>query len=70
MTEAPPASQSYLLRLWPASEAAARVWRVSLTNVQTGERVGFADLSSLIAFLEVQMDGTSKHDDFPPPNAP
>jgi len=70
MTEALPASQSYLLRLWPASSAGTRVWRVSVVNVHTGERIGFADLASLVAFLEAQTDGMSKHDDRPPPNAP
>jgi len=63
MTEAPPAPQSYLLRLWPANETGAWIWRASLTNVQTGERIGFADLAGLVAFLEAQTDGASKHDD-------
>src|SRR5690349_18240252 len=69
MTEAPPTPQAYLLRLWPASSAGTRVWRVSVVNVHTGERYGFADLASLVAFLAAQTDGTSKHDDRPPPNA-
>ena len=70
MTEAPPAAQSYVLRLWPASSAGTRVWRASLTNVQTGERIGFADLASLLAFLEAQTDAALPADDRPPPNAP
>ncbi len=67
MTEALPASQSYLLRLWPASSAGTRVWRASLANVQTGERIGFADLASLFTFLESQIDGDRQPDDRPPP---
>ena len=70
MTEAPPASQSYLLRLWPASSAGTRVWRASLANVQTGERIGFADLASLVAFLEAQTGADARPNDRPPSSAP
>ena len=66
MTEAPPASHAYLLRLWPASSAGTRVWRASVTNVQTGERIGFADLASLVAFLEAQTGAVARPDDRPP----
>ena len=62
MTEAPSTSQSYLLRLWQASEAGARLWRASLTNVQTGERIGFADLDSLLVFLKEQTGGDARPD--------
>ena len=54
MTEAPAVAQSYLLRLWQASSAGKPVWRASLANIHTGERRGFADLASLVAFLEAQ----------------
>ena len=57
MTQAPPVSHAYLLRLWPATSAGTRVWRASVVTVQTGERRGFADLASLFTFLEGQMDG-------------
>ena len=70
MTEAPPASQAYLLRLWTASQAGTRVWRASIVNVQTGERRGFADLASLFAFLESQIGGDRQPADRPPLNAP
>jgi len=70
MTEAPPASQSYLLRLWPASEAGNHVWRASLANVQTGERIGFANLASLVAFLEAQTSADVRPDERPPPTVP
>jgi len=62
MIEAAPASQSYLLRLWPASSAGTHVWRASLTNVQTGERLGFADLDSLLVFLKEQTGGDARPD--------
>ncbi len=67
MTEAPPPSQSYLLRLWPASSAGTCVWRASLANVQTGERHGFADLASLLAFLEAQTGTDARPDERPSP---
>ena len=45
--------RSYLLRLWQESEKAA-VWRASLQNPHTGERVGFASLDKLYDFLQRQ----------------
>jgi hypothetical protein len=70
MTEPPPASQSYLLRLWQASSAGKRVWRASITNVYTGERRGFADLASLVAFLEAQTDAAIRLNNRPPSAEP
>jgi hypothetical protein len=43
---------AYLLRLW--REESAVQWRATLQNPHTGERRSFADLSSLLAFLEEQ----------------
>ena len=70
MTEAPPTSYAYLLRLWQASSAGTRVWRASLVNVQTGERIGFADLARLVAFLESQTGAAIPADDRPPSTVP
>jgi hypothetical protein len=53
MSEA--AYQSYLLRLWRARSGEHTVWRASLENPHTGERVGFASLKQLLAFLEDQL---------------
>ena len=44
---------SHLLRLWRGSGAKA-VWRASLENVFTGERVSFASLDELFDFLRGQ----------------
>jgi hypothetical protein len=44
--------ESYLLRLWESDEAGQLIWRASLESTDTGERRGFADLSSLFAYLE------------------
>ena len=41
--------QSYLLRLW-RDEPGGR-WRMSLQDVKSGERIGFADLERLFAYL-------------------
>lgn len=45
---------SYLLRLWPANDQGQVTWRASLENPRTGERLGFASLERLFAFLQDQ----------------
>jgi hypothetical protein len=59
MAREPPDYLSYLLRLWRAHERGSPhwrlpVWRASLQSPQTGERVGFATLDDLFAFLREQ----------------
>jgi hypothetical protein len=46
--------RSYLLRLWLVTERGQAAWRASLENPHTSERVGFASLERLFAFLEDQ----------------
>jgi len=48
----PPEYLAYLLRLW--REESAAHWRATLQNPHTGERRSFADLHTLLAFLEAQ----------------
>ena len=50
---------SYLLRFWEVRGRVElpSVWRFSLTDPHTGERKGFADLETLVAFLRGQMAG-------------
>jgi hypothetical protein len=45
--------RAYLLRLWRVNSEAARrtEWRASLEDPRTGERLGFANLEQLFAFL-------------------
>ena len=43
---------SYLLRLWQTQEKGESAWRASLESAHTGERLGFASLAELYAFLE------------------
>jgi hypothetical protein len=42
---------SYLLRLWREKGSASTGWRASLQDPLSGERVGFAHLDELVAFL-------------------
>ena len=43
---------AFLLRLWRGDDKKA--WRATLQNPHTGERRSFADLPTLLAFLEEQ----------------
>jgi len=47
--------KSYLIRLWPACHADQMVWRASLEDPHTGQRVGFSDLDQLIDYLKDQI---------------
>jgi len=51
--------RSYLLRLWRA-ETLDQGWRASLEDPRTGERIGFASLEQLFAFLMEQVEGKAK----------
>ena len=43
---------AYLLRLWPEWSGGRPLWRASLERPQAGERLGFASLVHLFAYLE------------------
>jgi hypothetical protein len=45
---------SYLLRLWQETGGETNCWRASLQDPLSGERVGFAHLDELVAFLRQQ----------------
>ena len=49
---------SYLLRIWVVEQNGALVWRASLESSRRGERLGFADLDALFAFLRQQTSTT------------
>ena len=51
----PPVYLAYLLRVWQVEVQTKPVWHASLEDPHTGERKGFADVQSLIAFLEAEM---------------
>jgi hypothetical protein len=42
---------AYLLRLWQVQDKGGIGWRASVENAHTGEKVGFAHLDQLVAFL-------------------
>jgi hypothetical protein len=43
--------RSYLLRFWQDGGEPASAWRFSLEDPHTGERLGFADVNQVLAFL-------------------
>ena len=47
---------SYLLRVWRADPGNLSGWRASLEDPHTGERLGFASLEQLFAFLMEQTE--------------
>ncbi len=51
--------RSYLLRLW-REETLDPCWRAALEDPHTGERIGFASLEQLFAFLMEQVEGDAK----------
>jgi len=42
---------AYMLRLWQVQDGAKSVWRVSLESPHTGERLVFATMDLMVAFL-------------------
>ena len=63
MSDRQPRRRSFLLRLWRAGNGDTPEWRFALEDVQTRERRGFADLVSLVAYLEAEIRAV-------PPQAP
>ncbi len=43
--------RSYILRLWNTDPSGAAGWRASLEDPRSGERIGFASLEQLFAYL-------------------
>ncbi len=43
--------QAFLLRFWQEQSGEAPVWRFSLEDPSSGQRLGFADLAALTTFL-------------------
>jgi hypothetical protein len=59
MTEEREYFYSFLLRLWRAGNDRESVWRASLESPHTGERLGFANLGELFAYLEARIEETA-----------
>ena len=49
---------SYLLRLWRSERPLNSEWRASLESSETGQRIGFANLEQLFAYLMDLSEGT------------
>ena len=47
---------SYLLRLWQVRRDEGIIWQASLQNARTGERIGFATVEALLAYLQEQTE--------------
>ena len=62
MTREPQRYLSYLLRLWQTTSGGELVWRASLEDSRTGDRMGFANLDALFAFLRQQTGVKSDSD--------
>jgi hypothetical protein len=62
---------AYLLRLWRADNGTEAIWRASLQDVRTGERLGFAGLDEALVFLRQQVEPPSdpRHHDCGPDSA-
>jgi hypothetical protein len=56
---APPDYHAGLLRLW--REGAGEAWRASLQLAEKGERIGFADLAHLFAYLRRLTEDPHSH---------
>ena len=47
---------AYLLRLWRVDNGTEAIWRASLQDVRTGERLSFPGLDQALAYLRQQLD--------------
>lgn len=61
-----PSYQSFLLRLWleeaPQAQAGRTGWQAQIESIQSGDSWRFADVASLIAFIE-EVFAPEEHDD-------
>ena len=62
-----PLYRSYLLRLWTSVHNGEVIWRASLEDANTGERLGFATLERMFDFLRTQVAVSSERSDQPDP---
>ncbi len=51
--------RAYLLRLWCPNAQGASCWQASLEDPHTGERIGFANLEHLFAYLMELSEGNA-----------
>jgi hypothetical protein len=65
-----PGYYSYLLRLWREKGSASIQWRASLQDPHSRERIGFAHLDELVAFLRGQTGLVPRAEDLEDERAP
>ena len=53
---------SYMLRLWRTDRDLASSWRASLEDPRSGQRLGFASLEQLFAYLMEHLAGEAGRD--------
>ena len=63
MVSEQPGYRSYLLRLWRIGSADVPNWRASLEDARTHQRLNFASLEQLFAFLIDETNGALDSDD-------
>jgi hypothetical protein len=63
-TKKPGEYMAYMLRIWPLRNKSRLLWRATLENAQTGERVGFASLDELFDYLRQQTGQASRPDEW------
>ena len=54
---------SYLLRVWLVRDSGKSVWRGSLEDPFTGDRMGFANILELFIYLTTQIDKNDQDTD-------
>lgn len=56
----PPRYRAFMLRCWEVRSpgpGGAATWRFSVEDPHTGQRLGFADLATLVEFLQAELSG-------------
>ncbi len=62
MIAKPPLYLAYMLRLWQVGGESDLIWRISLQSAYNGERLLFADLDALFAFLKEKTGLSEEHE--------
>ncbi len=59
-SEEPPYYLVFILRIWPTAEAGKWSWRASLEDTRTRQKMGFARLDDLCAYIVLCTTGKSR----------
>jgi len=60
-------SETYFLKYWleNTQNEQTGVWRFSLTNIDSGQRFGFATPEALLAYIKTAMESWKENDNEP-----